>query len=263
MRRRKRTGGYRLLKLSTIVHRCICKATEIAVGWIINATLLPSVHGYRPRRSVHTLLADLERVIVQEDRWVLTTEDVQDCFPSIPLNLAASSVSQILGHRLLMNFVLNLIRGNEGGQRTVGLDQGNPLSPTVMNAVLHFALDSPYQESSANPPLWRYADNLVVATHTVAEGQQAVILLGDLLAQNAMRSKRSGRPAHRPPRAWSLSNLTGVWAATRSGRAPVHTPSRGLGGPQRQTGEGPPERRLSPTSWERCSRVGKHLGHGL
>ena len=170
-----------MLRLSTIVHRCICKAAEIAVGWIINATLLPSVHGYRPRRSILTLLADLEQVVVQGDRWVLSTEDVENCFPSIPLDLATSSLSRILGNPVLVNFLLTLIRGNEGERRTVGLDQGNPLSPTVMNAVLHFALDSPYRESTANPPLWRFADNLVVATHTVAEGQQAVTLLGDLL----------------------------------------------------------------------------------
>ena len=136
--------------------------------------------GCRPRQAGRggSLEREAWKDVQKGDRWVLATEDVRDCFPSIPLDLAASSLNRILGRPILANFLLTLIRGNEGGQRTVGLDQGNPLSPTVMNAVLHFALDSPYRESNANPPLWPYADNLVVATHTVAEGQQAVTLLG-------------------------------------------------------------------------------------
>jgi len=190
----KRSGGYRVLKLGTIVHRIICKAAQLAIEGPLDAVLLPCVHGFRPKRSVLTLLADLERIAVTEDRWVIATDDIADAFPSIPIMLAVSSLARVISSQPLVGLLELLIRGHDGQSHETGLAQGCPLSPLAMNISLNFVLDSPYVGHSTNPPYWRYADNICVLAKTVAEGQEALLCARRLLQRCGPQLKGTDGP---------------------------------------------------------------------
>jgi hypothetical protein len=194
VRRRKRTGGYRVLSLASIAHRSICQAAATAIERPCDAVLHHRVHGCRANHSVLTLLADLEQVVVAEDRWVLVSDDVAAAFPSLPIALVVGSLERIIPDRQLVSFLEMLCRGHNGQEHLVGIEQGSPLSPLLLNVCLGDVLDSPYNEPGTNPPLWRYVDDLVIAATTMAEGERALALLGSFLAQHGLRLKGVGPP---------------------------------------------------------------------
>jgi hypothetical protein len=70
LRRRKSKGGYRTLRLSNIFDRVLAGALNRAMEPIWESIFLAMSFGFRPGRSVWHLLAKLESVMIQENRWV-------------------------------------------------------------------------------------------------------------------------------------------------------------------------------------------------
>jgi hypothetical protein len=69
----------------------------------------------------------------------------------------------------LLWLIETVVRGSNR-TRTKGIDQGNPYSPTCLNAVLHYRLDQPLIGIISSPLYWfRYADNLCYLAGSVPE----------------------------------------------------------------------------------------------
>jgi len=101
--------------------------------------------GFRPGRSAWGMLSHLLVTIEQTDRWVLAMEDVRQAFDNVPVSatidanyallsdmanlpIADHDMSQLIG---LADVTL---RGADV-QRTIGIDQGGPYSPTALNVL--------------------------------------------------------------------------------------------------------------------------------
>jgi hypothetical protein len=136
----------------------------------------------------------LEKVVLTEDLSVIGTDDIADAFPSIPIKLALSSLGKVIDSKPLLTLLEMLIRGHEDWNHEIGLAQGCPLSPLVMNICLNFVLDTPVVGYSTNPSYWRYADNIVVAANTVAEGQETLLLAKRLLQRQGLQLKGADGP---------------------------------------------------------------------
>src|SRR5262249_23057877 len=132
--------------------------------------------GFRPGRSTWTLLAQLERVVTEQGRWVLAIDDVKNAFDNVRIDAVLAFHREQLSIGILVNLVERVLRGDAGNK--VGIDQGCLFSPLALNVLLHDAYDRRAHALGANPgtptPWLRYADNLVVPCQDVREGRQAL-----------------------------------------------------------------------------------------
>ncbi len=177
----KPNGGHRELRIGNIFDRVVTAAVQEALASRVDQTLLPCCYGYRPRRSVWDLLADLERIITLEGRYVITTEDVRNAFPSVPIADAIGDFREIVEDEGVRWLVETLLRGAAGLHRTIGIDQGSAISPAALNLRLNSCLDRPYSAGPNNPPMLRWADDLILPCIGVPEAQAATQIMARLL----------------------------------------------------------------------------------
>jgi hypothetical protein len=85
-----------------------------------------------------------------------------------------------IGNSEVLWLIETVLRGSEGQEHTMGIDQGTAVGPGTLNLRLHYALDLPQIADSAvaagpgNPPWYRWADNLTYLCRSVSEGNQAL-----------------------------------------------------------------------------------------
>jgi retron-type reverse transcriptase len=65
------------------------------------------------------------------------TEDIENCFPNVPVQPLLEIVSRYLPAKNLTRLIKTVI----GSDRKRGLSQGSPLSPILVNTYLHHHLD--------------------------------------------------------------------------------------------------------------------------
>jgi hypothetical protein len=192
--------GYRTLTLRNLVDRVVAKALNEALMPYWETCFLDGSHGFRPGRSHLTLLAALERAMVEQDRWVLVSDDVQKAFDSVRIDLVLEDHHRdSWSNRLLQTFIEALLRGGDPA-RKVGIDQGSPYMPCALNVHLHHRYDAHAHTLGANPgtptPWYRYADNLVVPCRDVQEGERVLLGMNQALAAAglALKGENGGRP---------------------------------------------------------------------
>jgi hypothetical protein len=165
----KMRGGYRTLSLGNIVDRVLAAALNKALTPLWETVFLPMSMGFRPRRGVWQLLAELEHSIITYDRWVLAIDDIRNAFPNVVIDDVMADHRRYINDPALLSLIEVVLRGNVGQRRIRGIDQGNAYSPTALNVRLHHALDLGL--AKGHHPHWRrYADNLVSACRCVPEG---------------------------------------------------------------------------------------------
>lgn len=164
--------GMRRLRIATICDRVVARTLADALQPHMEKLFLDSSYGFRPNRSTWHMLAALAAITANRDMWVLAVDDIRNAFDNVRIS------DVIAAHRALLpdidpqliEVMAHILRGGEP-QRRVGIDQGSPLSPLALNAVLHVAHDVPM--SNNTDPLWlRYADDLAYPARSVQEGRQ-------------------------------------------------------------------------------------------
>jgi retron-type reverse transcriptase len=168
----KLAGGYRTLTIRGILDRVVSKALNEELTPFFEKVFLNGSYGFRPRRSPRRLLADLERHVIEHDRNVLVVDDVRKAFDSLPI------VDVMTDHRVhlmdpaLLALLEVVLRGSDGTDRIVGIDQGSPYSPLALNIRMHHLHDVGLSVNPTSPLWYRYADNLAYLCHSVSEGHQ-------------------------------------------------------------------------------------------
>ena len=186
--------GYRTLSLRSILYRVVSKALADARGPYFDRMFQSGSHGFRPNRGVSSMLLDMERIIVEQQRYVIAQDDIANAFDHVPIGYAIRLYGQYIDDAGLLRVIEKVLQGHNSENRTVGIDQGSALSPLTLNVVLHHALDKPFSENAANPPWLRYADNLVYLSQSVYEGQAAIQVAQNLLQPIGMTLKGTDGP---------------------------------------------------------------------
>lgn len=179
----KPDGDFRTLLLRSILDRTISAAILGAIQPLGEAIFLPGSMAYRPKRNVHRLIARLIDWIERGNRPVIAQADIRRAFDNVPSADAVADYDNLIADTDLRWLIEAILRGHEGPARTVGIDQGDPLSPFTLNMRLHAATDLPLERAAeSGGPLWlRYADNYLLACQTVTEGSESIARLTDLL----------------------------------------------------------------------------------
>jgi hypothetical protein len=141
--------------------------------------------GFRPGLGINEALALAERLAVKGDRWVWLAEDLKNAFDNVPQQRLLDVLCTLLPDEGMMRLLGRLVR-TDGG---IGIRQGGPLSPMLLNAYLHFFLDRKWSKLFPDVPLLRWVDDVLILTRTKQEALQAYQALKQLLLPAGMRLK--------------------------------------------------------------------------
>jgi hypothetical protein len=136
-------GGHRILTIRSVFDRVVSKAIYLALLPVFERLFLDGSHGFRPGRSPMTLFAALEVVMVQTGRTVLAQDDVKKAFDNVVIADVMEDLREHIEDRGLLTLIEAVIRGGEDKGRVMGIAQGDPLSPLLLNVRLHAVHDVP------------------------------------------------------------------------------------------------------------------------
>lgn len=186
----KTGGGSRVLRLQTIVDRVIAGAIHREILGPLEAVSCPTSFGNRPGLSRLDKLARLQAEILS-DRPVVVEDDVLKAFDYVRLADVRPLLPRIIGEPKLRALVETIYTHNH---EQVGIAQGNPLSPDMLNLLLTAHLDRPFHTADqGNPLLLRYVDNLASAVRSASEGSAVRQRVVQLLRPIGLELKSTGQ----------------------------------------------------------------------
>jgi len=220
----KHDGRYRELRLAIVVDRVVASALHEAIKRFLDRRSMQCSFGFRPGLSSYHLLAWLERIMVEQNRWVLAIDDVADAFPSMAIADVVNDFRANIRNVSICWLLETLLRGDEGSTHVMGLPQGNPLSTVALNLRMLNCLDRPYLADPANPPLLRYVDNLVFVCNGVSEGWESLNRTAQLLGRVGLRLKGQDGPPVNLRRQGASAKLLGFQVGQENGHMALHLP---------------------------------------
>lgn len=162
----KADGSSRVLHVPPVDDRVVERALLNELAPIIDPTLSPAAHAYRPGRGVQTAAAAIARLRDDGGAWVALS-DIDECFPSIgPSRVRAALARYVLPDEvqgLIDRLLFRRAVVRRAGDELRGLPQGSPLSPLFMNLVL---ADFDELMLDRGCGLVRYADDFALVART-------------------------------------------------------------------------------------------------
>jgi group II intron reverse transcriptase/maturase len=142
----------RLLGVSSPREKIVQKAIEMVLTTIFEEVFLDCSHGFRPGRSCHTALKQLQLKTgnASSYSWVIEG-DIKGCFDNIPHNMIIKGISRRVDCPATLNLIKKILNAGyvldselknrkskaKVFRSDVGTPQGTVLSPLFSNIVLH------------------------------------------------------------------------------------------------------------------------------
>jgi RNA-directed DNA polymerase len=167
----KRSGGVRQLSIPTLRDRLVQQALTLVLTPLFEPHFAPCSFAYRPGRSAHHALKQVEDYLRRGRRWVLDA-DIASFFDTVDLAVLRG----LLRRRITDERILALIAQDlEVGARRpgVGIAQGSATSPLWANVYLD-VFDGALLD--AGQALVRYADDFVVLAESREQAEAALAL---------------------------------------------------------------------------------------
>lgn len=175
----KPDGRLRPLGIPTVRDRVVQTAAKLILEPIFEADFLECSHGYRPKRSAHDALAQIEANL-RAGYTAIYDADLQAYFDTIPHDKLMKAVERRVADRSVLSLIRMWLDApvedrDEDGRRTVrrskqGTPQGGVISPLLANLYLHW-FDTVFHRHGpgtwAKARLVRYADDFVIMARYV------------------------------------------------------------------------------------------------
>lgn len=171
----KGDGRRRPLGIPTVTDRVVQAAVKLVIEPLYEADFCPNSYGFRPGRSSHDAIGQIDSYLRQGYRWVIDV-DLRSYFDTIP----HAELLEKVGRRVRDPEVLRLIRWwlkagvlekGEVSYPELGSPQGGVISPLLSNIYLH-DIDEEWQGRGPEAILVRYADDMVILCRTKRKAQQ-------------------------------------------------------------------------------------------
>jgi len=168
----KPNGDKRPLGIPAVEDKTVQMAIKKILEAIFEQDFMDTSYGFRPNRSCHDALTELDRIIMNAPVNFVVDMDISKFFDTVD----HKRLMECLKHRIADPTLLRLIsRFLKSGIMEEGVyfetDQGTPqggvLSPVLANVYLHYALDKWFEDEvlpqlTGFARLIRYADDFVV-----------------------------------------------------------------------------------------------------
>ena len=183
----KGDGSQRPLGLPTFEDKVLQRAVAMVLEAVYEQDFLDCSHGYRPGRSAHTALADLDKRLMKgRGSWVLEL-DIKKFFDSISHSQLRTFLDQRVRDGVLRRTIdkwlaAGVLEGLELSHPDAGTPQGGVISPLLANVYLHEVLDC-WFERDVKPRLLgpaqliRFADDAVLVFVHEADARKVMNVL--------------------------------------------------------------------------------------
>jgi len=184
-------GGFRPCGTPSVRDRIAQRAFLNKVVPIVDARFSNGSHAYRPARSIHTAIGQVEWARDRGRKWVLES-DVEKCFESIDRGQALQELGQQLQDERALALAALWIENvtswsGEVTKEERGIAQGDLISPLVCNILLD-RLDLALLANGFRPV--RYADDFVVPLRARKQGPHALEVAVAALDELGLRIAR-------------------------------------------------------------------------
>jgi retron-type reverse transcriptase len=154
--------GFRELVIQSVEDRVVQRAVVEILQPLLDPLFDPRSFGYRSKKGPLRALATAERLYQGGERAVWVSADIKSAFPSVPVGRLLGVFRKYLPDDKLISFIKPLTRPD----KRLGLRQGSPLSPLLLNLYLHHVLDRRWRERHPKIPLLRFADDILLLCRT-------------------------------------------------------------------------------------------------
>lgn len=168
----KENGATRPIGISTVEDKIVQGAMRDVLEAIYEQDFLDCSHGFRPGRSPHDAIRELNGVVMRGHANYIVEADIVSFFDSIDRKMLMEMLRGRIADETLMRLVGKCLHvGVLDGERVLdpseGTAQGSSLSPLLGNVYLHHVLDVWFEREvrprlRAHGALVRYADDFVL-----------------------------------------------------------------------------------------------------
>lgn len=165
--------GQRQLRIPTVLDRVILQAIQQVLTPILDPGFSESSFGYRPGRSAHGAIKQVQRDIRAGHR-IAVDLDLEKFFDRVDFDVLMVRLGRHVPDQRLLRLIGKYLRAGVliDGQlhpTRQGIPQGSPLSPLLANLVLD---DLDRELESRGLRFARYADDLVILVRSERAGQR-------------------------------------------------------------------------------------------
>lgn len=169
----KQGGGERLLGIPTIVDRVIQQAIAQVLTPIFDSEFSESSFGFRPGRSAHGALRQVQAHIAAGYR-IAADLDLAKFFDNVQHDVLMARVARKIGDKRVLALIGRYLRagvlvGESIQARELGTPQGGPLSPLLANILLD---DLDKELEGRGHRFVRYADDLLILVKSQRAGER-------------------------------------------------------------------------------------------
>jgi len=221
----KLDGSQRPLGILAVEDRVVQSGIAKILSAIFEADFLEDSYGFRPNRSPHQALGEIDRAIMTKPvNWIVDM-DIENFFDSVPHDWLMKSLAVRINDPSLMRLIARFLKSGvmEEGKfeaTEIGTPQGGNLSPVLSNIFLHYVLDL-WFEKKVKPTFkgysWycRFADDFVVCFERREEAEAFGRLLRERLEKFGLRiSEKKSRILEFGRAAWRKYEQGGKRPAT-------------------------------------------------
>ena len=235
----KGNGKTRPIGVPTFEDKVAQRAVAMALEAIYETEFLDASYGFRPGRSAHQALEELQRRPTYWKKCWVVEADIERFFDGIDHGLLRSVLDRRVRDGVLRRLIDRWLQVGvmESGRLTIpdeGTPQGGVISPLLANIFLHEVLDL-WVEHTVRPRLGgklkliRYADDFVLLIHNAEDVSRVMSALAKRLERFGLRlhpektralsfdSPGRGKPRAQRSRSFDFLGMTHYWAPSRKG----------------------------------------------
>lgn len=203
--------GERLLGIPTVLDRLMCQAIAQVLTPIFDLGFSESSFGFRPGRSAHGALRQVQRYIRAGYRTAVDL-DLEKFFDQVQHDVLMARVARKVKDKRLLALIGRYLRAGvmvEGLVQATewGTTQGSPLSPLLANILLD-DLDKELERRGHR--FARYADDMLILVRSQRAGERVKASITRYLTQTLSGSMSRKARWYRPSSACSWASPSGA-----------------------------------------------------